>query len=564
VPLGVVGSNAPAPRGPQGRGVRTRAETGTGEPTRWPTPSEYAFALIAAEAAHSSGLTKGLAFERNEFEPAWLQGGAGVVFHATDGDRDYAFKLFSKQVPRRRERYNLIHDHLERAGSAVFVDFQFADEGLCATPEGGSARWYPAVRMEWCSGKPLHDAVEGAQRNGYDAEDWARRWLRVLDELRRTRTGHGDLQHENVMVGTDGTMRLIDYDGMFVPSMRGRLDAAERGHPAYQHPERKADGAPFDECVDGVSGLVILASLAGLTPELWRDRNPEGLVLGSDDLADPGRSELLKRLGRGPDPARELARLLEQALARPLGACPELDQAARLYGVSLPPIARGRSTARRRTAGGELPADSGDSLLPWELEFRGEPQAAPPADEPPQPSTPPRRPLTPRQVLTLASSAAGLEADELASLRGTSAAAVRRHLKPLEARLDGMTPEELLGFRLSRRQAEAAELRFARASEAESAERLGVKPTTARRYLDDALRRIDESELPGAQQLAAGLRARGETTVTVLTPPPPPPEPVQRPQLRPEEPPTEAELDWGAVAIGVAIVLFVLYLLFVR
>ena len=125
-------------------------------------------------------------------------------------------------------------------------------------------------------------------------------------------------------------MRLIDYDGMFVPSMRGKLSAAESGHPAYQHPARVSNGSWFDEHLDGVSALVILTTLAATTKELWAARDDEGLLLGSDDLAAPGDSEMLERMSRSSDPAPRLVALLRDALARPLGACAQIDEAARV------------------------------------------------------------------------------------------------------------------------------------------------------------------------------------------------------------------------------------------
>ncbi|QLQ08322.1 MAG: hypothetical protein HZY76_21580 [Anaerolineae bacterium] len=45
---------------------------------------------------------------------------------------------------------------------------------------------------------------------------------------------HGDLQHGNVLVAAD-ELRLIDYDGMYVPPLSGR-ESHEIGHRNYQHP----------------------------------------------------------------------------------------------------------------------------------------------------------------------------------------------------------------------------------------------------------------------------------------------------------------------------------------
>ena len=39
--------------------------------------------------------------------------------------------------------------------------------------------------------------------------------------LRGLGIAHNDLQHGNVMVQADGRIRLVDYDGMFLPRFRG-------------------------------------------------------------------------------------------------------------------------------------------------------------------------------------------------------------------------------------------------------------------------------------------------------------------------------------------------------
>ena len=263
-----------------------------------------------------------------------IEGGAGYVYQATLGDSKYAFKVFKKHAPDRRERYKQIHVHLENARSPAFVDFRFADRGVWASPEDGSPGWFPALRMEWCRGETLDVALESEVRGDYDRDAWARAWLKLLAELRRTRTAHGDLQHGNVIVERNREMRLIemrliDYDGMFIPSMKGQLGAVESGHVAYQHPARQVDGRSwFDEHIDGISGLVILTSLAGLTRELWEVRDSEGAA------SRQGRSARAWHFGHARRP---------QSLARADSQCSSISSDERLTRDS----ARARSSRRR-------------------------------------------------------------------------------------------------------------------------------------------------------------------------------------------------------------------------
>ncbi len=60
----------------------------------------------------------------------------------------------------------------------------------------------------------------------------SRAWANMCLELLSMGIAHGDLKHDNVLVTPDGKLRLIDYDSMFTPHLRGLksvlLDARKR------------------------------------------------------------------------------------------------------------------------------------------------------------------------------------------------------------------------------------------------------------------------------------------------------------------------------------------------
>ena len=73
------------------------------------------------------------------------------------------------------------------------------------------------------------------------------------------------LQHGNIMVN-DGELYLVDYDGMFVPSMAGS-SSNELGHRNYQHPRRSAE--TFGPHLDNFSAWVIYISLQAMVKDEW-------------------------------------------------------------------------------------------------------------------------------------------------------------------------------------------------------------------------------------------------------------------------------------------------------
>lgn len=58
---------------------------------------------------------------------------------------------------------------------------------------------------------------------------------------------YGDLKSDNILVMDDGTLVLVDYDGMYAPAMKGQK-ARELGSPDFWHPARI--GNDFDEHID--------------------------------------------------------------------------------------------------------------------------------------------------------------------------------------------------------------------------------------------------------------------------------------------------------------------------
>src|SRR5207244_11807147 len=128
-------------------------------------------------------------------------------------------------------------------------------------------------------------------------------WLRLAAEMREARMAHGDLQHGNVLLvpGNQAramVLRLIDYDGMWVPALDG-MAACEVGHPNYQHPQRLRQGGYTAE-TDRFAHLVIFTALRCLGaggPALWgRHDSGENLLFRESDFTRPHESRLWPEL----------------------------------------------------------------------------------------------------------------------------------------------------------------------------------------------------------------------------------------------------------------------------
>jgi hypothetical protein len=143
------------------------------------------------------------------------------------------------------------------------------------------------LKMEWCLGTTLHTYVE-EYLDQPSALLWlSERWRRMINELQEQGIGHGDLQHDNVLV-SNGRIKLVDYDAMFVPSLKGE-ESLEPGHDNFQHPKRAGNLHFYNERIDDFAALVVYTSLRALAvaPSLWKKyHNGDNLIFTSKDYLD--------------------------------------------------------------------------------------------------------------------------------------------------------------------------------------------------------------------------------------------------------------------------------------
>jgi hypothetical protein len=237
----------------------------------------------------------------------------------------WAVKCFTRSVPGRHERYDEISRHLGRARLPFTIDFAYLEEGIRVR-----GQWYPVVKMQWVEGLLLNQFVRDNLARPALLEKLIRMWAPMARRLREAEVAHGDLQHGNVLLvpgsrTTKLALKLIDYDGMYVPALAGR-PSGEVGHPAYQHPQRLREATAGPD-VDRVPLLVIataLRCLATAGAPLWeRYDNGDNLLFREADLRAPAESALFRELWRLPDPlARVLVGRLALACHGPLEEAP--------------------------------------------------------------------------------------------------------------------------------------------------------------------------------------------------------------------------------------------------
>src|SRR2546430_2534600 len=214
-------------------------------------------------------------------------------------ERYEAWSLIGRKKQRigdHAERYEAISKHLRKVRLPYDVNFQFLKQGIQIR-----SSWFPIVKMQWADGDLLHSHIEKHLRYPASLAALRAKWVTLVRHLEAAQVAHGDLQHGNILV-RGGSIHLVDYDGIWVPALRGR-HATAVGHRAYQHPDRSEQD--YGQEIDRFSVLVIYLSLAALERDvtLWeRFHTGDNLIFVREDFHQLGRSAIwqqLRRIGSG-------------------------------------------------------------------------------------------------------------------------------------------------------------------------------------------------------------------------------------------------------------------------
>ena len=298
--------------------------------TTIPSRRDYTIAMQnPAKHFRDPELVNGSTILTKSGQPAVYSGRFASVFRVSGNCRDHAVRCFADDDPERQERYAALTDRLGANRPDCFTVFTYLDQEILV-----NGMRHPVVKMGWVQGKTLDEFV-GAQRNNAGAlQNLATGWLETMENLGSANIAHNDLQHGNIIISPEGRIKLVDYDGVFIPSFKGS-PSPEIGHRNYQHPNR--DLADYDENIDNFPALVIYLSLkaVAVAPTLWnRFRGGDDrLLFTEEDLARPDNTRLWKALADVPDV--EVRRLTERLALYCQGDVSQVPSLASI--VSRPP-----------------------------------------------------------------------------------------------------------------------------------------------------------------------------------------------------------------------------------
>ncbi len=178
--------------------------------------------------------------------------------------------------------------------SAIYGDRFYPCELLVFTIAGES-EWVDVVVDEWREGVTLLQVVGALAESGSSdkIEVLARTFDSFALDLLSQEWAHGDITLENIIVGDDGALNLIDFDAMYLPCFSGE-SCCEVGTEAFQHPSR--DDKTFDKSIDDYPIVLISTGLhlLAMEPQLFADTSHLDNFLFHPKDITRGRSPLYK------------------------------------------------------------------------------------------------------------------------------------------------------------------------------------------------------------------------------------------------------------------------------
>ena len=263
---------------------------------QYPLISEY---LAAIRDAHDNldKLSHLVPVLDNYGDPYRSSGAFAVVFKMIDEQtgKCYALKCFTEEQEGRAEAYRQIAEELEFVASPYITSVKYLEKELFVDSNCDDNE-FPVLLMDWIEGETMETYIADHYMDNYAMSMLCYRFCKMAAWLRSQPFAHGDIKPDNIMVRSDGTLTLVDYDGMFVPAMKGQKSPTI-GTKDFSHPLRTIDD--FDETIDdfALASMALSLKAISLNPSLLDEYGAsDRLLFSAADYIDLSKSKTMTAL----------------------------------------------------------------------------------------------------------------------------------------------------------------------------------------------------------------------------------------------------------------------------
>ena len=245
--------------------------------------------------------------------PIMSNGNFAVVYKMVDDNgKFHAVRCFHRYQEGRRKSYKLICEELNKVSSPYLSPIKYIENEFYI-----DSVEYPVLLMDWVDGIPLDKYIRKIINDKTKLRSLADNFRQLAIWLLNQPFAHGDLKPDNILVKKDGSLVLVDYDGMFVPAMEGQK-ARELGSPDFRNPVRTE--TDFDKNIDSFPIISILLSLELLVENkdyLSKYGEEDRLLFSEDDYRNIDNNVLFRiALSSYNDDISELAANLKLQLSK--------------------------------------------------------------------------------------------------------------------------------------------------------------------------------------------------------------------------------------------------------
>ena len=263
---------------------------------QYPLISEYVKAIQDAgdnleELAHLTPVLD------DHGEPYRSSGAFAVVFKMQDKStgKYYALKCFTEEQEGRADAYRQIADELDMVDSPYITSVKYMEKELFVDSQCEEDE-FPVLLMDWVEGETVEAYIAANYHNQSAMSLLCYRFGKMAAWLRSQSFAHGDVKPDNIIIRPDGSLTLVDYDGMFVSSMKGSKSPTI-GTKDFSHPLRTVDD--FDETIDDFSLASIALSLKAISMNstlLDTYGASDRLLFSEKDYRTPSNSKVISAL----------------------------------------------------------------------------------------------------------------------------------------------------------------------------------------------------------------------------------------------------------------------------
>ena len=260
---------------------------------KYPLVPEYINSIMLAQDNFSE-LKYLRPIVKSDGTPVYIKGDNSVVFKMRDSDTGklYAIKCFTRDQDNRDTSYKLITDQLKEINSSYIISIQYFEKELLVNSEEARETRFPVLLIDWVEGVTLNKYLNLNIDNQRALCILTYRFGQLAQWLLSQPFAHGNIDLDNIIIKDDDSLVLIDYDGMYVPNMKGQK-AREEISPFFRHP--LCEFGDYDENIDDFPLISILLSLKVISqkPYLFRDRIDINQMLFTEtDFNDLTKSRL--------------------------------------------------------------------------------------------------------------------------------------------------------------------------------------------------------------------------------------------------------------------------------